>query len=123
MTKMKTVSNYLAAGYDQKAAEYFAAGKKALLKAKPLPGYRLLLTYDGNEKRVYDVRPLIQPGTVFEFLADETAFARVFVDETRSICWDRDPNLDSEIFWQNRIDLCPDTCYMDSEPAADEKPA
>lgn len=62
---LKNVADFLATGYDQKAAEYFAAGPKTLLDAFPLTDYRLLLTYEGGEKRIYNVKPLIQPGTVF----------------------------------------------------------
>lgn len=120
---LKTVADFLAAGYDQKAAEYFAAGPKTLLDAFPLTDYRLLLTYEGGEKRIYNVKPLIQPGTVFEFLTDPEVFLRVYVDETHSVCWDKNPALDSNVFWTNRVDLDPDTCYIDSKPAANQQPA
>lgn len=56
---LKTVADFLAAGYNQKAAEYFAAGPKTLLDAFPLTDYRLLLTYEGGEKRIYNVKPMI----------------------------------------------------------------
>lgn len=46
---LKNVADFLATGYDQKAAEYFAAGPKTLLDAFPLTDYRLLLTYEGGE--------------------------------------------------------------------------
>lgn len=43
-------------------------------------------------------------------------FARVFI-EYGAVCWDIDPNVDSNEVWNNRIDLCPDSCYIDSFPA------
>ena len=118
---LKTVADFLAAGYDQKAAEYFAAGQKALLQAEPLTDYKLLLTYAGGEKRIYNMKPLIQPGTVFEFLVEPEAFSRVYVDETHSVCWDKKPEVDSNACWTNRITLDSDACYIDSEPAAGQQ--
>ena len=28
----------------------------------------------------------------------------------------KDPNVDSEVVWNNKVDLCPDCCYVDSVP-------
>lgn len=30
--------------------------------------------------------------------------------------WDIDPNIDSNKVWSNKVDLCPDGCYIDSVP-------
>lgn len=27
-----------------------------------------------------------------------------------------DPSVDSSVHWNNRVDLCPDICYIDSVP-------
>ena len=35
---------------------------------------------------------------------------------TICIAWDIDPNIDSHQVWNNKVDLCPDTCYIDSVP-------
>ena len=29
---------------------------------------------------------------------------------------DIDPNVDSDVVWNNKVDLCPDSCYVDSVP-------
>lgn len=43
-------------------------------------------------------------------------FRRVYLDEAHSVCWDIDPNVDSNEVWNNKVDLCPDSCYVDSVP-------
>lgn len=43
-------------------------------------------------------------------------FERVYVDAQHSVAWDIDPNVDSDVVWSNKVDLCPDTCYIDSVP-------
>lgn len=43
-------------------------------------------------------------------------FRRVYLDEDHSVCWDIDPNVDSNEVWNNKVDLCPDSCYVDSVP-------
>ena len=44
-------------------------------------------------------------------------FKRVFLDEMHGAAWDIDPAVNSEEVWNNRVNLCPDACYMDSVPA------
>ena len=43
-------------------------------------------------------------------------FRRVYLDDTHSIAWDINPDIDSSVVWNNKVDLCPDTCYIDSIP-------
>ena len=43
-------------------------------------------------------------------------FRRVYLDESGSVSWDIDPNVDSNVVWNNKVDLCPDGCYIDSVP-------
>ncbi len=43
-------------------------------------------------------------------------FRRVYVDDTHCIAWDIDPSIDSAKVWNNKVDLCPDGCYIDSIP-------
>ena len=110
-----SVEYYLSKGYDSKAAEYFAQGRKRLTAVVPNPDYTLTLTY-GTEKRLYDMRPILQKGGVFEHIRLWEDFRRVYIDDTHSIAWDIDPNVDSTAVWSNLIDLCPDSCYIDSKP-------
>lgn len=66
------------------------------------------------------MRPLLTRGTVFERLIKWENFCRVYVDEEHTIAWDIDPNIDSNKVWNNKIDLCPDSCYIDSVPVRSE---
>lgn len=110
-----TVDYYMVKGYDRLAAEYFAAGGKKLTGVKANPDFTLTLTYEEREDRIYDCKPLLDKGGIFVHLRKYETFARVFIDYGAA-CWDMDPNVDSNEVWNNRIDLCPDTCYIDSVP-------
>ena len=111
-----TVDYYLAKGFDRKTAEYFAAGRKTIVGVVANDDYTLTISFDNGEKRLYDMRPLLQKGTVFEPLFKAETFRRVYVDDSHCIAWDIDPNIDSSKVWNNKIDLCPDSCYIDSVP-------
>lgn len=106
-----TVEYYLSKGFDRLAAEYFASGRKKLTAVKANPDFTLTLTYDEIEDRKYDCKPLLDRGGVFVHLRKYEDFARVFIDYG-AVCWDIDPNVDSTVVWNNRIDLCPDSCYI-----------
>lgn len=108
------VDFYLKHGFEERAARYFAAGRRRPVSVRPLPNQKLSLTFDDGEQRVFDVSPLIEPGCVFDFLADEQAFSQVYIDSEGAIAWDRDPTVDSNVVWSNKVDIDPDTCYMDS---------
>lgn len=109
----RTVDYYLAIGCDRLAAEYYAGGRKRLTGVKANPDFTLTLTYEEREERIYDCKPLLDKGGVFVHLRKYENFARVFI-EYGAVCWDIDPNVDSNEVWNNRIDLCPDSCYIDS---------
>ncbi len=111
-----TVEYYLAKGFDRKAAEYFASGRKRIVKVIPNDDFTLTISFDNGENRLYDMRPILKKGTVFEPFADLANFRRVYVDDTHCIAWDIDPTIDSNKVWNNKVDLCPDSCYIDSVP-------
>lgn len=111
-----TIEYYLAHGYDQKAAEYFAGGRKQIVAVMPNNDFTLTLHFDNGETRILDIAPMIKPGTVFAFLADLQNFRRVYLDDSHAVAWDIDPTVNSNDVWSNKIDLCPDTCYIDSIP-------
>lgn len=112
----KTVEQYLAMGLDQKTAEYFAAGRRRIEAVSANENYTLTLDFDNGERRILDMKPLLRPDTVFEPFMKLENFNRVYLDETHSVCWDIDPNVDSKEVWENLVDLCPDSCYMESVP-------
>lgn len=111
-----SVEYYVSKGFDQRTAEYFAGGRRHIISVTPNADYTLTIQFDNGERRLYDMRPIIQPNTAFEPLLDRNTFLRAFVDDASTIVWDIDPTIDSRIVWNNRIDLDPDTCYIDSTP-------
>ncbi len=117
----KTVKYYLSKGFDAKMAAYFAAGRRTIVSVTPNDNYTLTIRFDNGEDRLYDISPFIQPDTVFAFLKDMQHFRRVYVDEQHSIAWDKDPAVDSNVVWSNKVDLCPDSCYVDSVPLGTTK--
>ena len=116
----KTVEYYLSKGFDRKAAEYFANGRKRIVGVIANNDFTLTLSFDNGEKRLYDVAPLLKKGTVFETFANIENFRRVYIDDQHCIAWDIDPNIDSNEVWSNKVDLCPDGCYIDSVPIGGE---
>ena len=112
----QSVEFYLSKGYDRKMAEYFAAGRKRITTVVPKENFTLALTFDNGETRLYDARPLLQEGTVFAPFREWENFRRVYLDENHCVSWDIDPNIDSSKVWNNKVDLCPDSCYVDSVP-------
>lgn len=111
-----TVEHYLSKGFDRPLAEYYAAGRKRLAAVSPNADFTLTLTFADGERRTLDMKPRLKKGTVFEpFLVWEN-FRRVYLDAQHCVSWDIDPTVDSETVWSNKVDLCPDTCYLDSVP-------
>ncbi len=113
---VRDIAYYLSKGCDLKAAEYFAGGRKTITSVKPCDGYKLLLTFDNGEKRIYDASGLFTKGSVFNRIAASKDFNRVYLDDQHCISWDIDPSKDSAKDWSNKLDLCPDSCYIDSVP-------
>jgi len=112
----KTVEEYLSQGYDLQVAEYFASGIKKIVSIKPTDDFALEILYDNNEIRLYDCKPLLRVGTVFEPFMQIENFKRVYLDDCGCPAWDIDPNVDSNVVWMNKLDLCPDACYIKSVP-------
>lgn len=90
---------------------YFAGGGRKLVGVTPNDDYTLLLQFDNGENRLYDVKPL---DGVFACLKPLDVFKRVYIDDCGCPAWDKDPKIDSSVVWSNKIDLCPDSCYLDS---------
>ncbi len=69
-------------------------------KVKPLDNYRLLLTFENNEQRVFDVSPYLDTGVFSELKG--SLFRTVVV------------NFDT-VAWANGADLDPEVLYDKSE--------
>ena len=112
----KSIEYYRAKGLDEKAATYFASGRKQITSVIPRKDFTLILGFDSGESRLYDMNPLLQPGTVFAPFRQWENFRRVYLDQDHCVCWDIDPAVDSQAVWSNKVDLCQDSCYLDSVP-------
>jgi hypothetical protein len=71
-------------------------------KVKPLPNYQLLLTFDNQEQRRFNMQPYLDKG-VFAELKEESLFRSVHI------------SFDT-IEWNNGADLCPEVLYDQSTP-------
>ncbi len=111
-----SIEYYLSKGFDEKMAAYYASGRKKILAVDPNPDFTLTLHFDNGEIRNLDMRSTLQKGTVFEPFMRYENFKRVYVDDCDCVAWDIDPNVDSNEAWDNKVDLCPDSCYVDSTP-------
>ncbi|HKM02235.1 MAG: DUF2442 domain-containing protein [Tissierellia bacterium] len=94
----------------QNVREYFATGPRRIKKVTANEDY----TLTNDEIRLYDMNGMLYG--VFEVLKDKGKFKEVFIDEFGNIAWDIDKDVDSNIHWNNRIDLCSDSVYLESKP-------
>ena len=111
-----SVDFYLSKGFDLKMANYFASGRKKITSVKPNKDFTLLLVFDNTEKRIFDMKPYLKKNTVFEQFMNFDDFKRVYLDDNNCVSWDKNPEIDSKIEWNNKVDLCSDVCYVDSKP-------
>lgn len=111
---IKDVDYYLSKGYDRRMAEYFASGRKHPISVTANDDFTLTILFDNGERRLLDASLFLLPGTVFEPFMQIDAFRRVYVDDCHCIAWDVDPDIDSSVVWSNKVDISPDTCYVES---------
>ena len=76
-----------------------------------LNNYRLLLTFDSKEQKIYDMSANLNG--VFEYLKDYERFKKVRIVRG-ALTWFRDIPPNSNIC--NEIDICPDSAYLNSTP-------
>jgi len=81
-------------------------GAKAV---QPLPDFRLLITFENGEQRIFNLEPYLDQG-IFRELRDAALFAGARV------------NFDT-VEWPNGADLCPETLYAESVPVKAESGA
>lgn len=70
-----------------------------LIAVKPLPQYKLRLTYDDGVEGEVDLSHLVGRG-VFVAWKDAHAFEQVRIGDS------------GELLWGNTLDLCPDALYL-----------
>ena len=67
-----------------------------------------------NELEIECILPIHEE--TFLLSKNKNKFNEVFIDEFGNIAWERDKNIDSNKEWNNKIDICKDSVYMDSKP-------
>ena len=72
----------------------------AVKEVKPIDNYKLILTFENKEVKIFDMIPYLDKG-IFQELKDENLFKAVKV------------SFDS-IEWPNEADIDPETLYEDS---------
>lgn len=75
---------------------------QAIINVKPLPEYKLLITFKNNEIKILDMKPYLEKG-IFSELKDVALFKTVHI------------SFDS-IEWNNQADLDPEFIYEESVP-------
>ncbi len=112
----KKVQGYLDKGLDRRTAEYFARGRRCIVSVAANDDFTLDICFDNGEMRNLDCKPMFEIGTAFLPFRELANFRRVYLDDCHCVSWDIDPAVDSNVVWLNKIDLCPDSCYLDSIP-------
>lgn len=111
---MRDVKFYLAQGMDKKTAQYFACGGHKLIKVQANDDFTLTLQFDNGEIRNFDTKKIFSPNNVFAPLLNIKNFKQVYIDDFGNVAWDKNPDIDSNVEWSNKLDLCADSCYLDS---------
>ncbi len=75
----------------------------SVIDVKPLDGYKLLLTFENEEKRLFDVSPYLSIGK-FSELKKLSLFNTVRI-KFDSIEWNNGLDLDPELLYQKSIEL------------------
>ena len=79
----------------------------AVKQVKPLENYQLLLTFDNDEQRIFDVRPLLSFGK-FRELSSPAIFNTVRVSFD-TIAWPNGLDIDPEYLYEHSKALSPET--------------
>ena len=72
-------------------------GVKAVV---PQENYQLLLTFENEEQRIFDMKPYLNFGSVFRALKDPDIFKTVRVS-FKTIAWANNADIDPEILYPN----------------------
>ena len=70
-------------------------------EVKPIDNYKLILTFENNEVKIFDMIPYLDKG-IFQELKDENLFKAVKVSFD-SIEWPNEADIDPEILYEDSI--------------------
>ncbi|MBR4165178.1 MAG: DUF2442 domain-containing protein [Lachnospiraceae bacterium] len=87
-----------------------ARGNPTAVFVRPMEDYKLLITFENSETRVFDVKPMLKEkeGTWFGNLLDRDYFRTVRIGG-------------GSVEWPDEQDICPDCLYEDSISYVQEK--
>ncbi len=72
----------------------------SVIAVKALPNYKLQLTFENNENKIFDVNPYLEIGKF-------TELKNIALFNSVSVCFD-------SIEWANNLDFDPEILYQDS---------
>lgn len=84
-----------------------------VINVKTNDDYTMDLIFSDGSNKKYDCNDIKEKGQ-FKIIKDITKFHKAIIDDLGGIGWDIDDNIDSDIVWNNRIDICKDVLYSDS---------
>jgi len=76
-----------------------------ITKVIPQKDFTLILLFQSGDLRILDMKPLIKGEGIWGQLRDWEVFSRVQVQEDLG-----------GLVWTDKLDYCPDSAFMDSEP-------
>jgi hypothetical protein len=77
---------------------------KGVKSVIPKKDYTLLLTFENNEQRIFDMKPYLDFGPVFQALKDPDMFNTVRV-YFKTVAWKNNADIDPEILYPNSVPL------------------
>ena len=83
----------------------------SIINIETLPDYTILVTYSNEEVINYSLGTLLM--NKLSMLKDEKIFKSVFIDEFGNVAWNIDDTIDSNINWDNRIDISKENIYIE----------
>ena len=89
---------------------YLSNGRRKITTVTPNDDYSLTLTLDDGAVRIYEMGDNLTG--VLAVLRNQAKFHEVFIDAFGNVAWDIDRLVDSDVVFENRIDLSADNAYI-----------
>jgi hypothetical protein len=72
----------------------------------PQDDYKLLLTFENDEQRIFDMKPYLDFGPVFRGLKDPAMFNTAKVS-FKTVAWKNNADIDPEILYPDSVPIAP----------------
>lgn len=89
-----------------------------VIEIKTNDDHTIDITFADGKKKKYDCNHLRNHGQ-FKIIDDIGKFHKALIDDIGGVAWDIDESVDSEVVWENRIDICKDVLYSDGKDYLD----